>query len=964
VLVGDLDDAIFAADFGQLISGNAPKVYQDPKTFFRNTHPAQQLKKLVEMVFSRLSNPKEGGATIRLSTGFGGGKTHTLMALWHLAHNIGDHAMGMELLPAAGRPSQVKVVAVDASKAGVPIFAIHGATKVHSLWGEIFFGLGQEKALKILGEADNPEASPNESQLEAAFPPGPVLILLDELVIYLAKLSARGQGNLLGFLNSLAAVTKRRKQTMLLVTDPAGQVAYAREAAQLGDSLAIAAERLDDVLGRRVDTDFDPIGAEAPRVIARRLFEKVDPQAAQRASALYYQLYQRVNQDHPGTLPAAATAKDYAQRLVECYPFHPRLLDTAQDRLGALQDFQKSRGVLRLFARIIRDVWEAEEDLEIITAGEINWFSRRIQEDLLYRLNKENFKAALNADVDKHAGELDGGTPRGIHRRVASALLLESLPLQANSGLGHPDLTLAIMRPDEAGPEPGEALDRLVGVCWHTYIMPGGRGWQFRYEPNVIKLIEERLPTIPLEDAKSRVQAEAQAYFSGPGMKLAAWPASAQQVQDAAQLQLALCETETVARGVCEKADDSDPQAPLPRRFRNGLVALTAKADALNDALKRARRLLAAEAIQKEHRTGDTYKLMREQLNRLLPNLHKEFRLKACQVFNTVALAGKEPVSLVEKYQVSEEALLQGSKGQGQSQLLTFLKDKGLIYQAGDVLDVDLFLAEVLAKTTPLADQPEAFTAKAVKERFWSAPGLKLLPDDAIVRQTILKAVTDGKAVVRLGDGRVFDHLGSVAEGDGKRVRLDAKLTTISLDEATLLTRADSDIAAEWVRVDQVGVKDIPVGPGPWKPPVAPDKVTAYTWEDTVAYAADRPLMKLQLTASTPAAAGKLMGLAQPLGADILTLDVYVGGRLKDGGTMDFKAGEVKPTHPAKPLHTAQTIFNSLEEDQGTYDATLTLGFGSAGRFGLAAALQNAAAQAPQEIAVEALFGKPEGVAS
>jgi len=67
VLKGDLSDAIFAADFGDLISGKAPAVYGDAETFFQNTHPAKQLCKIVETVFDRLADPKEGGATIRLS---------------------------------------------------------------------------------------------------------------------------------------------------------------------------------------------------------------------------------------------------------------------------------------------------------------------------------------------------------------------------------------------------------------------------------------------------------------------------------------------------------------------------------------------------------------------------------------------------------------------------------------------------------------------------------------------------------------------------------------------------------------------------------------------------------------------------------------------------------------------------------------------------------------------------------
>ncbi len=594
VLKGDLEDAIFAADFGDLIAGTAPAVYSESKAFFQNTHPAQELCKVVKTVFDRLADPKEGGAAIRLSTGFGGGKTHTLMALWHLARHITDPALGAELLPAAGRPKKVTVAAVDAGKAGVPLFSQHPGAEVHSLWGELFWLLGGAKALTALGAADNPEASPAEKEIQSVLPSGPVLLLLDELVIYMARLSERGQGNLLGFLNSLASVVLKRPQTVLVVTDPAGQAAYDKMVAKLADALPAAAAHLDEMFNRRL-SDFDPIGDETAKVIVRRLFEKIDGPAAQKASQTYFDLYQRVLRDSPDALPPNVATSSYAARILECYPFHPRLLDTAKDRLGALQDFQKSRGVLRLFARILRDVWDSKQDHEVITAGEINWSSSRIQADLLQRLNRDHFKSAVSADIEKHARGLDGGVTQGVHQRVASALLLESLPMQLNSGMDAQDLALAVLRPDEAGIEPGEALDRLVGCCWHTYPLSGGRGWQFRYEANVIKQIEERKSHIPVEDAKGRVLAEAQGYFSGIGFKLAPWPEHARQVPDVADLQLVLCEDEKIARAVCDYADDSDPHAPIPRRFKNAIVAVTASSAALNGAIDRAQRLLATE---------------------------------------------------------------------------------------------------------------------------------------------------------------------------------------------------------------------------------------------------------------------------------------------------------------------------------------------------------------------------------
>lgn len=957
VLKGDLDDAIFAADFGDLIAGKAPKVYGDPKTFFQNTHSAKQLCKVIESVFDRLADPKEGGATIRLSTGFGGGKTHTLMALWHLAKNIDDPGMGTDLLPAAGRPKKVTTIAIDAGKAGVPIFSTHGNLKIRSLWGEFFFQMGGEKAVKALGEADDPEGSPSEDQISFVFPSGPVLILLDELVVYMAQLSDRGQGNLLGFVHKLSSVVNRRKQTVLVVTDPADQQVYAKEASKVGDSLTKATVKLDDMFGKKM-TDFDPIGAESAQVIVRRLFESVAPASAQSASATYHALYERVNRESPGSIPPYASSTDYARRIVECYPFHPRLLDTAQGRLGALQEFHKSRGTLRLFARILRTIWESKEDLELITAGDVNWSSDRIQADLLQRLNRDNFKAAITADIEKHARELDGGS-RGIHVRVASALLLESIPMQSNSGFEPADLTLAVLRPEEAGPEPAEALDRLVGVCWHTYPMPGGRGWQFRYEPNVIKQIEERMGDIPIEDAKSRLLSEAQGYFSGPGFKLASWPTNARQVPESSELQLVLCENEKIAKSVCAYIDDTDPGAPTPRRFQNAILAITATPSAFNNALDCAQRLLAAEAIERDHKTGESNKLVRDQMKRIMPELQKKFRIQTCRAFDRIVLAGGSSYPIEEQFQVPDEQVMQ--RAHGQSCIRKFLETKGLIYQSGDALDVGRFMKDVLPGTTPIPDKPDTYTAKAVHERFLSAPGLRLIPDGGIVRQTILKAVAEGKIVVRLPDGRTYDNQGCVEGQEGKRRRIPGTLTTLSLDDNVLITKVRSNLAELWIKED-VKEEKVKEGEGGYIPkPTKPlDRVTATTWEKVVEYAAERPLLNLSLIATKPSSANLLSTIAQPLSPDSLTLSVMVSGSLKEGGAINFAVSDLKPNHPAKPLNIAQVLFNAIGEG-ATYEATLRLDFGPAGRTGLEDQLRAVLENAPEGITPQANFGKPTG---
>ena len=712
VLQGELTDAIFAADFGDLVNREAPSVYQDAEEFFENTYPTAELRRIASVVFERLANTEEGGGLLRLSTGFGGGKTHTLMALWHLANNVGNSSLGAELLPHETRPGAVHVVGVDASKGGVPVFAMHSALRVNSFAGELIYQLGGEAALEAIGDADNPDASPSDDQLKAAFPEGPVLILLDELVIYMARLSEQGQGNLLGFVGSLASVVAKRPQTVLVVTDPAAQRSYGSE------SKALAAEfKLDDILGRKF-SDFDPVGDESSQIIARRLFSSIDAEAADQTAQDYMGLYRRVRTDHPDLIPQGAAAPQYTDELRTSFPFHPRLMISARDRLGALEDFQKSRGVLRLFARIIRNVWERNEDIDLITAGEVDFSDKRIRGDLLDRLNRDRFSAAVSADVEAHASELDGeNTPRGIHTRVASAILLESLPMQEDSGLTPDQLTLGTLRLDEAGPEPGEAASRLEGVCWHLYPFPGGRGWRFRYQPNVIKQIEERMGDIPYEDARSRVMSEVQTYFRGPTYRVANWPSAPHDVQDSAELQLVLCDDGDLARRVVQYADDRDPERSMPRRFINAVIAVAAGQASLEDAVGRARRFMALEAIKQEVATSsdrDSRTLIKEQVTRLEPELHKRFRIQARRAFDQLVLPGGRIVRLPEQYLGTDEEVLRQTSGQRSVE--RYLEDNKLVYPPGAALDPDLLLEKVLPGTTTsrlLAGSMTALTRRA-----------------------------------------------------------------------------------------------------------------------------------------------------------------------------------------------------------------------------------------------------------
>ena len=305
VLQGELNDAIFAASFGRLIRNEGPAVYREPALFFRNTFPTDALCGLCQRVFGPLANPAEAGRFFRLSTGFGGGKTHALMSLWHLAKNIADPTMGADLLAPAGRPSEVRVIGVDAEGAGYPIFAHHGDQEARSLAAELAFQLGGASALNGLGPFNAASACPDEATVEGLLPKNtPILILLDELVLHMDKLTEQEVGNLLGFLRILITVVTGRPQTVLVITDPKDQPSGADNTTKL---MRLARE-FEQQTGRQA-TIIEPIGNQTAQVIVHRLFEQVKPDASAKASADYFSLYQRVAGDHPTLIPRRRAPK-------------------------------------------------------------------------------------------------------------------------------------------------------------------------------------------------------------------------------------------------------------------------------------------------------------------------------------------------------------------------------------------------------------------------------------------------------------------------------------------------------------------------------------------------------------------------------------------------------------------------------------------------------------------------------
>jgi len=345
-------------------------------------------------------------------------------------------------------------------------------------------------------------------------------------------------------------------------------------------------------------------------------------------------------------------------------------------------------------------------------------------------------------------------------------------------------------------------------------------------------------------------------------------------------------------------------------------------------------------------------------MKRIMPELQKKFRIQTCRAFDRIVLAGGSSYPIEEQFQVPDEQVMQ--RAHGQSCVRKFLENKGLIYQPGDALDVSRFMKDVLPGTTPIPDKPDTYTARAMHERFLGAPGLRLIPDGGIVRQTILKGLAEGKIVVRLPDARAYDNKGCVEGKEGKRRRVSGTLTTLSLDDGVLVTKAGSNHGVLWTKEE---VKEETFGEGKEDYIPKPPRPATGSLQPP-----GRRYLNLQPTGPFEFEPYGYQAICSnssfinctTLGPDSLTLSVMVSGSLKEGGTINFAVNDLKPNHPAKPLNIAQVLFNAIGEE-ATYEANLTLDFAIAGRTGLEDQLRALVENVPEGVIPQANFGKPIG---
>jgi predicted AAA+ superfamily ATPase len=608
---GTLRQAEFAADLQQVLDGTASREYMEPAEFYQRTYLTDSLSDMLISAIKRLNGEKVD-PVIQLQTNFGGGKTHSMLALYHLFGGTPvDRMPGVPgLLKQAGYTTLPKVsraVLVGTRlQAGTPSVYPDGVT-VNTIWGEMAYQLGGKEGYQMVKDADQTATNPGKALGKLFERFGPCLILMDEWVAYARQLHERN--DLCGgsfdtqftFAQALTEEITASKNCLVLVSVPVSDRndSRANDIEIGGKAGSEALDRLRNVVAR-VESSWRPATTEESfEIVRRRLFQPIETadQIAERDKVAHaYVEYYRANKDY---FPTEAQSIDYEERLKKAYPIHPELFDRLYTDWGTSPRFQRTRGVLRLMASVIHHLWKGGHNQALILPSDIAISDEDVQSELTRNLT-ENWRSVIEKDIDG-----DGSLPEKMDnqnenygktnatRRIARALFMGSAPLvdAQRKGMDYRKVLLGSVPIGEAPASFSDALNKLALNA--TYLYQDKELFWYALSPTVSKLAADRQREV-LKD-KHRVKTELERRLRtalmerGDFDKIHILPDTSADVIDEETARLVVLGKESAhKRGGGSLAVTAVRQfvtnrGNSPRRFRNALVFLAPDATAMTE---------------------------------------------------------------------------------------------------------------------------------------------------------------------------------------------------------------------------------------------------------------------------------------------------------------------------------------------------------------------------------------------
>ena len=662
-----LDASEFAVHLDHIRDGVAHADYQNPARFFERTFLTRNLLAVAAEVQRRLAGVSVGTSAIyNMTTQFGGGKTHCLALLYHLARCGGaarDFAGVAKILQRADIP------AIPEANTGIFVgtrFSLlngnggnDGTPLRRTPWGELAWQLGGEASYAAIRNYDEQGIAPAGEDIRRMIPTDrPALILIDEVMNYICTSRKTPMaGQMYAFLMALSEEIVGMERVVAVVSIPASELEMSAE--DEGDYT-----RLKKMLDRRGKPVIMSSENETSEIIRRRLFEwdlralnaegrillSTDAIAACRECAEWVQ-------DHRNLVPSWFA--DHAQAAFEaCYPFHPMVLSVFERKWRELPRFQQTRGVLRLLALWVGHAFQsgfkgAQDDL-VIALGTAPLGDSLFRTAVFEQLGETRLEGAVTTDIagklDSHAVRMDADAEdtlrkARVHQKAATAIFFES-----NGGQGNtkqvttvPEIRLAVAGPNLDIGNVETALEGLLDRCY--YLMLDRNQYFFSMRQNLNKRFATRRAGVAADEISRLVRETVESVFPPMGgIERVFFPDDSAQVPNRPVVTLAVVAPERSLHG--------EPGLPAvllamtracgstDRHFKNAIVWVVAeRSEALYEG---ARNLLAWEAIERETPAAELDETQRAQLEANIRRGRRDLKESAWRAYSKVMLLGRD----------------------------------------------------------------------------------------------------------------------------------------------------------------------------------------------------------------------------------------------------------------------------------------------------------------------------------
>ena len=734
---GQFDESTFAAKLDDVVRGTASPEYRYADEFFRKTYLTRELKGLLQDVLKRLAG-QGGEAVVELRTPFGGGKTHALIALYHLVKDAATSGAlpevrallkegGLEDIP---RARVAVLVGTELSPQGREV---EGGVRLHTLWGELAYRLGGLEGYALLREHDEARTAPGKENLARLLERyAPLLVLMDEVLVYQVKAAGVPvgettlQAQTFAFLQELSEVVAATPKAALVLTFPESHLEYFDQ-----EGAALAFERLERIFDRVKAVRVPVQGEEVYEVIRRRLFEKVDEREAEKVVARYTELYRTTKGLHEEAYRA-----EYGALMRRAFPFHPELVRTLYERWGTLQGFQRTRGVLRLLARIVEQSFRSPLARPLIGLGDVALEDPNLRSTIAGILREANWEAVITSDIVNKAAGLDreqGGDYARLRlaQSVATAIFMYSHSGGARDGIRRPLLDLALIYPEGISQELiSDALDRLKAKLFYLY---ENGGFLFKAQPNLNAVLANEVAAVP-EEAVREALRETLAKVVGKGLfKPVIWPEEHRDVPDDRALKLILHEHPAdVEEGKRLRLAIQQNAPGSPRVHRNTLVHLHPRLEGLGRAKEQARLLLALRGLKKNLWASlgqDQRADLEERLKRVEEDLPRLLQAAYADLYKAQNSQGEFRYLNIQPY-VQTAATLQEAVEE--------------VLRREDLLLSRLDLPTVVNHYRLWPEGEPHLSLGALRDYFLRLPELPTLESEEVLRRAALEAVRQG----------------------------------------------------------------------------------------------------------------------------------------------------------------------------------------------------------------------------